>query len=204
MKERKYFMMKRPPSGPEVISKAPINASLLFSAIAVVLVAAIGLVILKVLVPQADFAVPVMVVLVLLLIIIYAVYELFNVPLLVSAIAVALIASIVLLILNVVVPQVDVLIPVGVVLGMLLALAYASHELFIVVTAPEQDKDEVSRACISAFGGAFLLGSAAAVLAFFTHQRTLLVVAAVICLLSVVCLLVFIKSWKSRLLDRAQ
>src|SRR5215813_12619783 len=141
-------MMKRPPNGPEVISKAPINVSLLFSAIAVALVAAVGLVILKVLVPQADFAVPVMVVLVLLLIVIYAVHELFNVPLLVSAIIIALIASIILLILNVVVPEVNVLVPVGVVLGLLLALAYASHELFIVVTAPEQDRDEVSRACI--------------------------------------------------------
>jgi len=189
-------MIERPPNGPAVISKAPINVSLLFSAIVVALVAAGGLVILKVLVPQADFAVPVMVILVLLLILTYAGHEIFNVSLIISASVVALLAIIVLLIINVVVPQVNVLIPVGVVLGLLLALAHASHELFMAVTAPEQDKEEVSRTCISAFGGAFLLGLGAAVLAYFTRQYILLAIAAVICLVSVGCLLVFIKGWK--------
>jgi hypothetical protein len=195
MKERNYFMMKRPPSGPAVISKAPINVSLLFSAVAVALVAAVGLFILRKLVPQADPAVPVILGLVVLLALSYAAHEFFNVSLLILAIVGAVVV-IALFLFNVLVPQVNVLIPLGVVLVLLLALAYAGHQLFIVVTAPEQDKDDVSRACISAFAGAFVLGFGAVVLAFLTRQYTLLAIAAIICLVSVACLLVFIKRWK--------
>jgi hypothetical protein len=208
MKERKYFMMKRPSSEPQVIAKVSINISLLMSAIAVAFVAAAGLVMLKVWVPpQADSAIFVILGLVVVLTLIYAGHEFLHIPLFLLAIVVALvtIVAIVLLLLNILESQINVLVPVAVVLGLLLALAYASHELFIAVTAPEQDKEDVSRTCKSAFGGASLLGLGAALLAFVTRQDTLLFVAALICLVSVICLVVFIiRGRKPQALDSAQ